>query len=397
MKNEKTTLLSNGLIWFGAGVSIAEILTGILIAPLGLKKGVLAIVLGHLIGCILFFLAGLVGARTEKASMETVKISFGNKAYKLFAILNVIQLVGWTAVMIVNGANAANEIFHFGSPVIWCILIGVLIIVWTFIGMKNLSKINIIAMALLFILTLCLTYKLCVTGNVSNDKDFLDTISFGAAVELSVAMPISWLPLFSDYTSKAEKPEKAAVLSSIVYFITSSWMYIIGLLAAIIFSESDISKIMILAGLGVSSLFVIVFSTVTTTFLDTFSAGVSFKSIFEKYNEKKVSVLVCVIGVVMAIFIPVNKFESFLYLIGSVFSPMIAILISDYFILKKDYTDIPINNSNIVIWIIGIIIYRVFLNIVTPIGNTAPVIIIICIIKIIFEKIIKKENSTNIN
>ena len=68
MKNEKTTLFTNGLIWFGAGVSISEILTGTYFAPLGFSKGIAAIITGHIIGCILLFLAGVIGGKTGKSA-----------------------------------------------------------------------------------------------------------------------------------------------------------------------------------------------------------------------------------------------------------------------------------------------------------------------------------------
>ena len=55
--NRQTSLLDNGLIWFDADISIAEILTGTYLAPLGLTKGIMAILLGHLDGGILFFFA----------------------------------------------------------------------------------------------------------------------------------------------------------------------------------------------------------------------------------------------------------------------------------------------------------------------------------------------------
>lgn len=77
---KKTSTFQNGLIWFGAGVSIAEILTGTYFAPLGMGKGILAIVIGHVIGCALFFFAGLIGGRTGLSAMETVKLSFGKRA-----------------------------------------------------------------------------------------------------------------------------------------------------------------------------------------------------------------------------------------------------------------------------------------------------------------------------
>ena len=79
-----------------------------------MKKGLAAILLGHLIGCVLLFLAGVIGGKVRKSAMETVKISFGQKGSLLFALLNVIQLVGWTAIMIYDGALAANGIFSTG-------------------------------------------------------------------------------------------------------------------------------------------------------------------------------------------------------------------------------------------------------------------------------------------
>ena len=95
----KTSIFENGLIWFGAAVSIAEIITGTYLAPLGFSSGVLAIIIGHIIGCVLLFLAGVIGGRTGRSAMETVKMSFGQKGSLIFSILNIIQLVGWTAIM----------------------------------------------------------------------------------------------------------------------------------------------------------------------------------------------------------------------------------------------------------------------------------------------------------
>lgn len=128
MKTKQTSVLDNGLIWFGAAVSIAEIVTGTLFAPLGFAKGLAAIVLGHIIGCALLFFSGLIGGKTRKSAMETVQISFGAKGSLFFAILNIIQLVGWTAIMIYDGALAANGAWNIGSWA-WAILIGVLILV----------------------------------------------------------------------------------------------------------------------------------------------------------------------------------------------------------------------------------------------------------------------------
>ncbi|MBE7038494.1 MAG: putative hydroxymethylpyrimidine transporter CytX [Ruminococcaceae bacterium] len=384
--SHKTSIFSNSLIWFGAAVSIAEIVTGTLIAPLGFAKGTTAIFTGHLIGLILMCLTGIIGGKTEKSSMETVKFSFGKNGSLIFSVLNVIQLIGWTAIMIINGSNAANSIFSMGI-LTWNIIIGGLICLWIFIGLKNMGKINIIAMLLLFFLTILLsTVIFKVKGNL---KSF-DNITFGAAVELSVAMPLSWLPLISDYTKDAKKPVGSTIASSITYFFASCWMYIIGLGAAIFTGETDIALIMLKSGFGISALLIIVFSTVTTTFLDAYSAGVSFKSIFPTANGSASSIIICILGTLLASFTPILRFENFLYFIGSVFAPMIAILITDYFILNNRNDNKKIDMLNIVIWIIGFIIYRLLMKIDTPLGYTLPAMVIVIVITFVSNKFIKR-------
>ena len=195
MTERRTSLFENGLIWFGAGVSIAEILTGTYFAPLGFGKGILAILIGHIIGCGLLFLAGLIGGRVRKSAMETVKMSFGQKGSLLFAGLNILQLVGWTAIMIYDGALAAAEAAP-AAPWVWPLVIGGLIIVWIMIGLQSLGKINSVAMIALFGLTLVLCWVIFTKDPVPAAAE--EAMSFGAAVELSAAMPLSWLPLISD-------------------------------------------------------------------------------------------------------------------------------------------------------------------------------------------------------
>lgn len=383
MKENRTSVFSNGLIWFGAGVSLAEILTGTYFAPLGFGKAMAAILLGHLIGGLMMFAAGMIGAKERKSAMETVKMSFGEKGSLLFSILNVLQLIGWTSIMIYDGALAADGLLHTGLW-IWALVIGALIILWIVIGLTNLGKLNTIAMTALFILSLILFkvifFGTAVAGPIVDDG----SLTFGAAVELAVAMPLSWLPLISDYTREAEKPFAATLVSVLTYSVVSIFMYMIGMEAAIFTGEYDIAQIMVKTGLGVVGLLIIVFSTVTTTFLDAYSAGVSSVSISSKIKEKWAAVVVTIIGTVAAMLYPMDNITNFLYLIGSVFAPMIAVQIADYFILKKaDAAEKEFQWTNLLIWLIGFIAYRLLMHVDTPVGNTLPdmaITIVLCLI-----------------
>ena len=366
---KKTSTFQNALIWFGAGVSLAEILTGTAFAPLGMGKGLLAILIGHVIGCGMMLLAGLIGGRTGRSAMETVKMSFGQKGGLLFALLNVLQLVGWTAIMIYDGALAIGGIFDVGRWV-WCLVIGGLIILWIVVGVTDLGWINKIAMAALFILSIVLCVVVFRGGTPVTAPD--DSLSFGAAVELAVAMPLSWLPLISDYTREAEKPFAATLSSTLTYGVVSCWMYLIGMGAAIFTGEGDIALIMVKAGLGVAALLILILSTVTTTFLDAYSAGISAESLSKKINGKYAALIVTVIGTVCAICFPMDDITNFLYLIGSVFAPMIAIQITDFFLLRRGGASGRLDVCNAVVWVLGFVLYRVLMTVDIPVGNTLP-------------------------
>ena len=382
------TSFQSALIWFGAGVSIAEILTGTYFAPLGFGKGLAAILLGHLIGCAMMYFAGLIGGRTKKSSMETTKMSFGQKGGIFFAFLNVLQLVGWTAIMIYDGAQATNGIFGIGSWV-WAVVIGALILLWIAIGITNLGIVNKISMTALFVLTIVLCF-IIFRGGVPLEGAAGDAMSFGAAVELAVAMPLSWLPLISDYTREADKPRQATLVSVVVYGLISVWMYVIGMGAAIVTGESDIAALMVKAGLGIAALLILILSTVTTTFLDAWSSGISSESLSGKLrgHGKQVAMAVTVIGTIGAVLFNMDDITNFLYLIGSVFAPMIAIQIADYFVLKQDHESEFLNVRNTVIWVIGFVLYRFLMGVDLPVGNTLPDMIITSLICIAVGKLV---------
>src|SRR5699024_7569779 len=249
-------------------------------------------------------------------------------------------------------------------------------------------KLNTVSMTLLFLLTIVLSFKIF-KGLDLSEPGLRDAMSFGAAIELAVAMPLSWLPLISDYTRVAKDKKGASLTSTLVYSLVSVWMYMIGVGMALLTQESDIALIMVKSGLGITAMLIIILSTVTTTFLDAYSAGVSSESLSKKLDGKKVAIIVTIIGTLGAIIFPMDDITDFLYLIGSVFAPMITIQIADYFILKKDVTGTDIYYKNMVIWLIGFIANRVFLKMDLLIGSTISCIVVVIIVKVLAEKLIK--------
>ena len=160
---KKTSTFQNGLIWFGAGVSLAEISQVRPLRRWAWRRALRPFCSG--ISSLRHDAAGGPHRRAHgRSAMETVKMSFGQKGGLLFAFLNVLQLVGWTAIMIYDGALAVGGIFAIGRWV-WCLVIGALIIVWIAVGVTDLGWINKITMAALFILTLVLCKVIFFSGN----------------------------------------------------------------------------------------------------------------------------------------------------------------------------------------------------------------------------------------
>ena len=137
----------------------------------------------------------------------------------------------------------------------------------------------------------------------------------------------------------------------------------------------------------VAALVILVFSTVTTTFLDAWSAGISAESLTPKLNGKKTAIVVTVIGVAGAILFPMDDITGFLYLIGSVFAPMIAVQIADHFILKRDRFAVASDARNLVIWLVGFIAYRLLMGVDTPVGYTLPDMVLTVVLCILAEKV----------
>ena len=373
-------------LWFGAAISIAEILTGGLLAPLGFQSGVAAIVLGHLAGTGILVLAGLIGTQERIPSLVSTRISFGTYGSYLFSVLNVLQLVGWTAVMIITAARSANEVtkllWGMDQLTNWSIGIGGLVFLWIALGREGgMKKANMMAVFLLLGITAVLSTV------VFKDSAALAVppaggLSFGQAVELSVIMPLSWLPLIADYTRFSKNNQGAAWGSGLGYFAGSCWMYILGLGAAIIAGDPEPSAMLLAANLGLSALGIIVLATVTTTFLDAYSAGVSFANIFPHFHEKPVALVMTVIGTTLALWFNIEQYENFLLAIGSVFAPLFAVLLTEYFIIKNRQVQdkVLINWSALIVWALGVILYYQFIELDFVLGATIPVMLITALV-----------------
>ena len=390
---KRTGLFTNAIIWFGVAVSVSEIEAGIEIGAEAAPGSLwLPLVLGHIVGGIFLFFVGLIGARIRVNAMETTASVYGTYGSKFFASLNLFQLVAWIAVLNAQGASVLAGLDLPISFPLTCVLLAVLIALWVFVGLRRFAKVTTVVMAVLAVLLVALTVKLFGTGSIFAEASSsgansaaAHALGFWNIFEISMALPLSWLPVISDYTKDVEKPVRATAVSAIAYSIASFWMYFIGLEIASAGVGNDIAKAILLAGLGIPGIIIVVLSTVTTNFLAANSAGESAKAIVRRLNPKITGVVVSAISAVLAISGIMDHYISFLYLIASVFAPMAAVLLVSFYFGKADavYTGEGRTPGkafwiwNLFAWLAGFVVYQVAVRLDSvPLGPTLLAVIV---------------------
>ncbi len=377
-------------LWFGASVSLAEIMTGSLIAPLGLGTGIVVILLGHLIGTLILSFTGIIGFREKKPALISSRISLGSCGSYIVSLFNIVQLVGWTAIMLIQCSRSLQSItdglLGFDNFAVLVIFTGVLVAIWALSTEKGISAINSLAVLLLLVLSVVMIQKLLGGGEI---QPITDTISVGMALELSIIMPLSWVPLISDYTMSGKTLQSSFLGSFAGYFLGSSFMYIIGLLFALYSGSSD--PVAVLGGLnmGFAALLIVILSTVTTTFLDVYSAVMSTLNLTGKISRKKLIVFFACTGTLLAIYFPMENYENFLYMIGSLFAPTFSVIITDYFVYRQNRSDHLFNLPGVVAIAAGIVAYYIVIGMDLIVGSTIPsmlvTVLVYMIIRILYD------------
>lgn len=344
------------LLWAGAAVSLAEIWAGGLLVPLGLMGGILVVLLGHLIGNTPLALGGIIGSRTGLPTMVNVRPSFGVRGSYFATVLNLVQLVGWTGVMIWIGGQAAQAVWPFPGAGFqgWAIVAGVVTTLWAVLGHRFWKWIQRIAVTGLLLLCGVMTYVMF--GQYGWDHlagiPSKDSMPFMVGLDLVIAMPISWLPLVCDYSRFSRSASTAFWGTWIGYFLVSSWMFIVGLSAALATQsaspDSVVMQLMVKVGLALPAIIIVLFSTFTTTFLDIYSTAVSSLNIWPELGERRGSILCGVLGTGLALVFPATAYEAFLLFVGSVFCPLFGIVLADYFFLRrKSHPERPLHRQDL--------------------------------------------------
>lgn len=344
--------LAVGLMWAGIAISVAEIWAGSQLGEAGLVWGVVIILAGHLLGGLVLSAAGCIGTRYGVMSMQSTRLVLGNRGSALPSLLNVVQLVGWATYMLalsgdIGAAVGAGVGGVVASRVFWIVLIGAGTLAWSFlVGSRHLKWVHYGVVFGLLGLSVLLTWIALDGRHYPLAGPALRPLSAGRGMlllDLVIAMPISWVPLIADYSRLARRERGAFWGSFIGYGLASSWMYLIGLVVCLASGSSDpattLLELMGRLGLALPAMVLVFASTITSDFPDIYSSACSLLNIDRRIKPAYTMWATGLLTIVLALFLDRGTYEGFLVLIGTVFVPLFALVLAEYFVVRRQRLD----------------------------------------------------------
>lgn len=411
------------VLWSSLGIGLLVISAGSFISSSNLTEAIIAIVVGSVVGSILLALAGKIGSDHSIPSIVSMRPAFGLHGSYLLTILNIFQLIGWSTFEITILSKAAN-IFSNGSVdfYIWSIVFGAIIILFCILGPLKVVKqwLSKFAVWVVYGSTIVMLVSIILSTTGAGTESIINPHSavsattasefnFFNSLDLVIAMPLSWLPLVADYNRFAKKSKNAFYGTFIGFSITNCLFYVIGFLLGI----SDIFAILVAIQTFFYGFFllVLIVDEVDNVFANIFSSAMSFKNIYNKINYKYLVIFFTALGVLLANLIPIQQYESFLLIIGALFAPLFAIVLTDYYIIRRGKISVEkfyektnrVKVSSFLAFIVGSITYFILSPIswlqVTDwglsIGSTIPSIAISILVFLVIELLIKKVKLKN--
>lgn len=377
---ERRTLTGSDLavLWGDLSVGLLVMVTGGLLVPaLGLASATLAIVVGATLGCLALALAGVAGQREGVPGMVLFRPSLGMRGSYVPSILNLLQLVGWTAVEFWAMASVANvasrEAFGIDAYHGWLIVVALVCTALAIGGPVLVVRrwLERFGIWVLLATTAYLSWRLVVVGDVGAlwARPGSGGLPFWLAVDLVIVMPVSWLPLVADYTRFARTDARSLAGTFAGSFVGTAWFYLLGVaLVAGVGAAGDVigigSAAATVAGGGVLLVALLVGES-DNAFANLYSAAVSARNVRPSAPQPLLIVVVGAIAFALASTLTLERYEVFLLLIGSVFVPLAGVLAADYLIVARGrYGEAEVFAApawrvrSFIPWVLGFVVYH---------------------------------------
>ncbi|PIX32013.1 putative hydroxymethylpyrimidine transporter CytX, partial [Candidatus Bathyarchaeota archaeon CG_4_8_14_3_um_filter_42_8] len=308
------------VLWFSLAVGLLVLQSGGFLKGLSTVEAIIVAVLGSVIGSLMLASAGGLGSKYGIPTMVSLRGVLGLKGSYIPTVLNVLQLIGWASFEIWIMASSAllitGPFLSTYSIYFWIFIFAIACVLLSIGGPLIVIRQWLEKFAIWFTFGTAIFITCMVLLNFPHLLSFPGdgSISLPFALDLVIAMPISWWPLISDY-NRFSKSEKGAFLGTFTgYTFANSWFYILGALLVLAYSQSIISAIVSITFGGLALIILLVDET-DNGFADIYSGAVSIQNIQPRFKQWKLVVIITVVSTFLATLIPQygqNAYETFL-------------------------------------------------------------------------------------
>jgi hypothetical protein len=207
-----------------------------LVPGLSLPMALAAIVTGSVLGALLLAAAGVVGADTGLSAIGSLRPGAGRarggdpgRAQRRAAD-RLGRVRDHRHARLADAL--AKQTFGVSNPLLWTLLFGALATFLAILGPVSFVRRFLRAWGLWLLLAGAgwLTWRLLAEHDLAAlmAKAGTGEMSFGAGVDLVVAMPLSWLPLIADYTRFGRSPAGCSGAAPAGYLLANVWFMGLG-------------------------------------------------------------------------------------------------------------------------------------------------------------------------
>ncbi|HSP71686.1 MAG TPA: cytosine permease [Gaiellaceae bacterium] len=343
--------LDTGLLWGSLGMSLLVVVAGVLLVPaLSLPDALLAILVGGVAGNLMLALAALIGTDARVPGMVVLRAPLGRHGSYLATAVNVAQNVGWTIFELIVIATAAaalsDRLFGWSGKWLWTLAAAAATTALALIGPVTFVRRWVRKVAIWVVLASLgyLTWWAIDGAHLHElwSQPGKGGLSFWAAVDLTIAMPVSWLPLAADYTRFCRNRSSSFVGTFAGYLIPNIWLYALGALLLLSRGLGDAPSLLIaIAGAGAGAGLALVALGIDETkepFANVYSAAVSIQNLLPRVPQRLLIVVVAAGSTLGALAIDLARYMSFLFLLGSAFVPLFGVLLADWLLAGAHYS-----------------------------------------------------------
>ena len=359
VEQRRLSALDMAVLWGDLGIGLLVLVTGGLLVPgLGFAAALATIVIGSIIGVAMLSLAAAAGAQHGVPTMVLLRPVLGIRGSWFASGLNLIQLVGWTAVELWAMSYVADlvstRVFGFSARGLWLALTAVVctgLALWGPVGVTRvwLEKFGVWVIGGISILVTIAVLAGDGIGTALSAAGQGGFPTFGSGLDLVIAMPVSWFPLVADYTRFGARSRGAFFGTFWGYLVANIWLYALGAMLVLSAGASPNPAgialgILTIAGgsiVGILFLVGLLAGETDEAFANIYSGAVTLQNIFPKAPQKALIVAVAAVGTALAAVLTMELYESFLFLIGSIFVPLLGVLVADHFFVRRGRVDTP--------------------------------------------------------